>query len=73
MLDPDLANQIEGILSYFREKKVHFMANIESMVYQSKIVPDHRSYLRFYGGKTVTLKKKSLTLKCVHGHFITIM
>ena len=47
MSGPDLTNQIVGILARFRENKVAFMADIESMFYQVLVAEEHRSYLKF--------------------------
>ena len=44
---PDLTNSLVGVLTRFREEKVAFMGDIESMFYQVHVPPVQRSYLRF--------------------------
>jgi transposase InsO family protein len=44
---PDLLNSLNGVLLRFREQPVAFAADIETMYYQVKVVPEHRNVLRF--------------------------
>lgn len=44
---PDLANQIVGVLTRFREEQVAVAGDIESMFYQVKVPDNQRDMLRF--------------------------
>ena len=44
---PDLSNHLLGVLLRFREERVAFMTDIESMFYQVKIPDYHADFLRF--------------------------
>ena len=51
---PDLANQLVGVITRFRENKVEFMADIEKMHFQIFIADKHRCILRFLWWRDVT-------------------
>ena len=44
---PDMTNQLIGVLLRFREKHVAVMADIESMFYQVNVPEKHKDYLQF--------------------------
>ena len=44
---PDLTNQLIGVFLRFWKEKVAFMADIEAMYYQVRVVESHRKYLCF--------------------------
>ena len=43
----DLTNQIIGVLTRFREKKIAFMADVEAMYHQVWVPEDQQSFLKF--------------------------
>ena len=45
--EPDLTNQIVGILSRIRENEIALMTDIESMFYQVRVSEEHRRYFKF--------------------------
>ena len=45
--EPDLNNQIIGIMTRFRDEKRAFMQNIETMYHQVLVPDDHQKFLRF--------------------------
>ena len=47
MSGPDLTNLLLGVLIRFRQDKVAFMRDKESMFYQVRIAEEHCSFLRF--------------------------
>ena len=47
MRGPDLANQIDGVTTRFREKPVAVIDNIESMFHHVLVPEKDRSLLRF--------------------------
>ena len=67
MSRPDLTNQIVGVLLWFREEEVAFMADIEAMFYQVKIPPDQLSYLRFLWWTKSDINKEVIGFEmCTH-------
>ena len=44
---PDLANQIIGVLTRFREEKIAFLADVEAMYHQGQVPEDQQSFLKF--------------------------
>ena len=44
---PDLTNQINGIMTRFREKIMTFMTDIEAMYHQVLLPDDHQTFLKF--------------------------
>jgi hypothetical protein len=44
---PDLTNTLTGVLCRFRQEKVAFTCDIESMFHQVRVNEEHRDYLRF--------------------------
>ena len=44
---PDLTNALVGVLNRFREARVAFMGDIESMFFQVRVPENQRSFLRF--------------------------
>ena len=46
-LIPDLANQLVGILTRFREEHIAYIADIEAMFHQVRVPENQRSLLRF--------------------------
>ena len=52
-----------GVLSWFREHDVAFMADIESRLYQVVVSEEQRYYLNSYGGKIETITTQSLTVR----------
>ena len=52
---PDLTNKLLGVLLRFRQEKVAFSCDVESMFHQFRVKEEHRDYLRFLwwtGGDT---------------------
>ena len=45
--EPDLTNQITGVLTRFREVKVAFMADVEAMFNQVQVPDDQLSFVKF--------------------------
>lgn len=45
---PDTNNKLRDVLTRFREEKISFVADIESMFHAFHVIPEHRNYLRFY-------------------------
>ena len=43
----DLINQINGIITRFREEKIAFMADIKAMYYEVLVPDDQQTFLRF--------------------------
>ena len=43
----DLANQIIGVLTQFREEKIAFMADVEAMYHQDQVPENQQSFLKF--------------------------
>lgn len=80
MLDPDLTNQIIGVMFCLRQEKVAFMDDIEAMFYQVRILPEDRIYLRFLWWKNRILMMILCLWRCVfkrlaalhHHHAVTI-
>ena len=61
---PNQTNQILfGVLSWFREHDVAFMADIESRLYQVVVSEEQRYYLNSYGRKIETITTQSLTVR----------
>ena len=54
MRSPDLANQIVGLITRFREEPVAVIDDIESMFDQVLVPEKDRSLLRSCGGKILT-------------------
>ena len=48
---PDLTNSLLGVLCRFREENVAFICDITTMVYQFKVSPHQRDYLRYHWWK----------------------
>ena len=44
---PDLTNPIVGVLTRFRQGKVAFMADIESMYYQVRVAEYQQTFIKF--------------------------
>ena len=44
---PDLMNKLLGVLLRWRQYAIAFMADLESMFYRVKVIPEHRDLLRF--------------------------
>ena len=44
---PDLANSLTGVLIRFRQDKVAFIADLEAMFHQVKVLPKDADALRF--------------------------
>ena len=44
---PDLTNQLVGVLTRFREEHVAYMAGIEAMFHQVRVLENQRSLLKF--------------------------
>ena len=44
---PDLTNKLLGVLCRFRQEKVAFSCDVESMFHQFRVKEEHRDYLRF--------------------------
>ena len=44
---PDLTNQLVGVLTKFREEQVAFIADVEAVFHQVRVLEDQRSLLRF--------------------------
>ena len=72
MLDPDLTNQIIGVMFCLKQEKVAFMDDIEAMFYQVRIPPEHRSYLRFLWWKNRILMMILCLWRCVLKHLATL-
>ena len=70
--DPDLANQLVGILTRFRENKVVFMADIDTtdiMHFQIFVAEEHQCLLRFLWWKNDNILDEPIVCKmrvCVH-------
>lgn len=44
---PDMTNRLVGVLSRFRQDPIAFIANIEAMFCQVRVLPEHRNILKF--------------------------
>ena len=56
MSGPDLTNLLLGVLIRFKQDKVAFMGDIESMFYQVRVAEEHCSFLRFLWWKNDDLE-----------------
>ncbi|KAK6180956.1 hypothetical protein SNE40_008915 [Patella caerulea] len=45
---PDLINSLLGVLCRFRQERIAFICDIESMFFRFKVNEEHRNYLRFF-------------------------
>ena len=45
---PDLTNNLTGVLCRFRQERVAFMCDIQTMFHQVKVNENHLNYLRFF-------------------------
>ena len=64
---PDLANQLVGVLTRVREEHIAYMADIEAMFHQVRVLENQRSLLRFLwweqGNPRMKIEKFEM---CVH-------
>ena len=66
LFEPDLTNQIAGVLLWFREEQVAVMGDTEAMFHQVKVPVISAVFLDFCGGISVIPTNKSLTMRRQH-------
>ena len=60
--EPDLTNQITGVLTRFREVKVAFMANVEAMFNQVQVPDDQLSFVKLLWWENHDIDRKPMTM-----------
>ena len=63
MFGPDSTDLLLGVLIRFRQDKVAFMGDIESIFYQVRVAEEHCSFLRFLWWENDDLEKSPVFYK----------
>ena len=65
---PDLTNLIVGVLTRFRQGKVAFMADIESMYYQVRVAEYQQTFIKFLWWENHNIEEEPSDFAvCAHG------
>ena len=65
--DPDLTDQLIGVLLRFRKETIAFMANIEKMYFQIRVTEKYQDFLRFSWWKDGDFSKEPIDhMMCAH-------